>query len=256
MKIGLWISVGVALAAGFAVGVLAGPRLFPASPSADLFDLSALPEELREQHRDPDYLKKEIAIFDAGQQAMAAYEARQAARVPLKLPEGLDWIPLGMMFEPAGGAHWPQNVDGDLGAALEAAKDGWVVLNYWASWCAPCVHELPDMGEAAPLFAEKGVTLIAVNTDVTRKDTSDSARALFAEKGVANLEPFFAEGAMVDVLLEASGQNAKQVGLPTTLIFAPGGEPYAMFQGGDMTKSGVWVAPDTLAFLDAITAGS
>ena len=73
---------------------------------------------------------------------------------------------------------------------------------------------------------------------------------------MANLEPFFAEGAMVDVLLEASGQNAKQVGLPTTLIFAPGGEPYAMFQGGDMTKSGVWIAPDTLAFLDAITAGS
>lgn len=254
MKRSFWFSAVIALAAGFVAGVFVGPRLLPSKPSPDLFDLSALPEELRELHRDPDYLKKEVAIFEAGKEAMAQFEATQAARMPLKFPEGIEWVPLGMLFEPASGAHWPQNVDGDLGAALDAAKDGWVVLNYWASWCAPCVHELPDMGEAAPLFAERGITLLAVNTDITRRDTPDSARALFSEKGVENLEPYFAEGLIVDALLEASGQTAKQVGLPTTLIFAPGGEPYAMFQGGDMSKSEVWTAPETLTFLDAITS--
>jgi len=110
------------------------------------------------------------------------------------------------------------------------------------------------MGEAAPLYAERGVTLLAVNTDLMRKDTPDSARALFLEKGVENLEPYVVQGPMIDVLLAASGQSANETSLPTTLIFAPGGVPYAMFQGGQMDKPKVWTMPETLAFLDAITS--
>jgi thiol-disulfide isomerase/thioredoxin len=250
-----WLPVVIALAAGFGVGVFAGPRLLPSKPDANLYDLSALPEELREQHRDQNYLDREVQIFEASKEAMAKFNARMAARVPLELPDGMTSVPLGAMFEPHSEAHWPEGVDGDLGAALEAAKEGWVVLNFWASWCAPCVHELPDMGEAAPLYAERGITLLAVNTDLMRKDTPDSARALFSEKGVKNLEPYVAEGPMIDVLLAASGQSANETSLPTTLIFAPGGVPYAMFQGGQMDKPKVWTAPETLAFLDAITAG-
>jgi thiol-disulfide isomerase/thioredoxin len=242
-----WLPVVIALATGFGVGVFAGPKLLPSKPDTNLYDLSALPEELREKHRDPDFLNKEIAI--------AKYEAKLAARVPLQLPEGVTSVPLGQMFQPVNGAHWPEGVDGDLGAALEAAKDGWVVLNFWASWCAPCVHELPEMGEAAPLYAEKGVTLLTVNTDLMRKDTPESARALFSEKGVENLKPYVAQGPVIDALLAASGQSAQETSLPTTLIFAPGGVPYAMFQGGDMNATKVWTAPETLAFLDAITAG-
>jgi len=255
MKASRWISVAVSLGAGFAAGVLCSAVLVSPRTSPELYDLSALPVELRYLHRDPAYLAKELSLFEAGNKAVAALKASQAALAPLTYPEGIDSVPLGMMFDPPASAHWPQSVEGDLGAALDAAKDGWVVLNYWASWCAPCVHELPDMGAAAPLFAERGVTLLAVNTDITRKDTAESARALFAEKGVENLKPYFAEGPMVEALLEASGQSAMRAALPTTLIFAPGGQPYAMLQGGDMTKSGVWTSPETLAFIDAITSG-
>lgn len=255
MKTSIWISAAIALAGSFAAGVLTGARLVPSRPDANLLDLSALPEELREQHRDPDFLNKEIAMFDAINEAHARFEAKMAARAPLDLPEGMTSVPLGKMSQPDSGAHWPDGVEGKIGDALEAAKDGWVILNFWASWCAPCVHELPEMGEASPIYAERGITLFAVNTDVMRKDTPDSARELFAKRGVRNLEPYVAQGPAVDTLLAASGQTAMETNLPTTLIFAPGGVPYAMFQGGDMDKPEVWTAPETLAFLDAITSG-
>lgn len=246
-----WIAVGIALAAGFGAGVIAGPKLLPPA-GPNLVDFSALPEELREQHRDEVYLRAEIKTYEMGQEVLARRAAEQASRTPIKLPEGIDTLPLGELYQPGANVHWPDGVDGELGEALDAAKGGWVVLNYWASWCAPCVHELPEMGEAVPVYQERGITLIAANTDPMHKDTPESVRNLFVEKGVENLVPYAAEGLTVDVMLAASGQSATNTELPTNIIFAPGGVPYAMFNGGNMTADKVWMAPDTLEFMDGI----
>jgi cytochrome c biogenesis protein CcmG, thiol:disulfide interchange protein DsbE len=40
-----------------------------------------------------------------------------------------------------------------------------VVLNFWATWCAPCVAELPTLVELQQRFKEKGVTVIGVSVD-------------------------------------------------------------------------------------------
>ena len=41
-----------------------------------------------------------------------------------------------------------------------------VVLNFWATWCPPCVEELPTLVELQQRFKEKGVTVIGVSVDV------------------------------------------------------------------------------------------
>jgi len=41
-----------------------------------------------------------------------------------------------------------------------------VVLNFWATWCAPCVEELPSLVEMQRRFKGKGVTVLAVSVDV------------------------------------------------------------------------------------------
>mgnify|MGYP003651564740 FL=1 len=249
----VWVTVVVALTVGFGAGLYAGPY-FVSSSEADgnLFDLSSLPEELRQKHRDPDYLLSEIKNYELMKEAMARLEAEQSSRESLVLPEGMTSVPLGQLYLPDDEVHWPEDVSGDVGAALDAAKNGWVILNYWASWCAPCVHELPEMGEAAPLYAKRGVTLIAVNTDPTQTDSRDSIRALFSDRNVDHLEPLIAEGEGLESLLAASGQSKSKLGLPTNIVFAPGGIPYAMFQGGDARITDVWTAPETLEFLETI----
>jgi cytochrome c biogenesis protein CcmG, thiol:disulfide interchange protein DsbE len=41
-----------------------------------------------------------------------------------------------------------------------------VVLNFWATWCAPCVEELPSLVEMQRRMKTKGVTVLAVSVDV------------------------------------------------------------------------------------------
>jgi cytochrome c biogenesis protein CcmG, thiol:disulfide interchange protein DsbE len=41
-----------------------------------------------------------------------------------------------------------------------------VVLNFWATWCPPCVEEMPSLVEMQRLMKNKGITVLAVSVDV------------------------------------------------------------------------------------------
>jgi cytochrome c biogenesis protein CcmG/thiol:disulfide interchange protein DsbE len=41
-----------------------------------------------------------------------------------------------------------------------------VVLNFWATWCAPCVEEVPSLVEMQRRMKAKGITVVAVSVDV------------------------------------------------------------------------------------------
>jgi cytochrome c biogenesis protein CcmG, thiol:disulfide interchange protein DsbE len=44
-----------------------------------------------------------------------------------------------------------------------------VVLNFWATWCPPCVEEMPSLVEMQRRMKAKGVTVLAVSVDVDEK---------------------------------------------------------------------------------------
>lgn len=44
-----------------------------------------------------------------------------------------------------------------------------VVLNFWATWCAPCVQEIPSLVEMQRRMKARGVTVLAVSVDVDEK---------------------------------------------------------------------------------------
>ena len=44
-----------------------------------------------------------------------------------------------------------------------------VVLNFWATWCSPCIRELPSLLELQRRMKSKGVTVLAVSVDVDEK---------------------------------------------------------------------------------------
>ena len=55
----------------------------------------------------------------------------------------------------------------DSGAEISTHNFGGklLVLNFWASWCGPCVQEMPSLNEFQKMFASQGVVVLGVNVD-------------------------------------------------------------------------------------------
>ena len=61
----------------------------------------------------------------------------------------------------------PFSLKSDDGKAVgfEAYKGNVVILSFWASWCAPCLVEMPTFVEVERKFSSRGLKVVAVNVD-------------------------------------------------------------------------------------------
>ncbi|MEJ6656081.1 MAG: TlpA disulfide reductase family protein [Pseudomonas sp.] len=93
-----------------------------------------------------------------------------------------------------------------------ADLDGrWVVVNYWAEWCAPCRHELPEFNRLAQ--GNPHVAVLGINYDgVSGDQLSELADAMGIEFPVMGQD-------FID-----SYRLETPIVLPTTYVFNPAGE--------------------------------
>jgi cytochrome c biogenesis protein CcmG/thiol:disulfide interchange protein DsbE len=56
-------------------------------------------------------------------------------------------------------------VDSDRKVALGEFRGQVVVLNFWATWCKPCVSEMPSLVQMQRRMRDRGVTVVAVSID-------------------------------------------------------------------------------------------
>ena len=88
------------------------------------------------------------------------------------------------------------------------------VVNFWATWCPPCVHEIPMLVSAQESFREHGVQFIGVAVD-----DPDAAFAMAKELGMNY--PTMADSRRTLDLLHAYGNRA--AALPFTAFVDPQG---------------------------------
>ena len=69
--------------------------------------------------------------------------------------------------------------DSDRTVTLSQFKGQVVVLNFWATWCPPCIEEMPSLVQMQERMKSKGVTVLAVSVDV---DESNYRRFLREHK--------------------------------------------------------------------------
>jgi thiol-disulfide isomerase/thioredoxin len=110
----------------------------------------------------------------------------------------------------------------DLAAKKVSLKDfrgKLVMLNFWASWCAPCREEMPTMERLYQQFKNKGFVIVAVNV----KDKRKEALAFIKELKLTYPVVFDSDDT-VGLLYGAWG-------LPTTYLIGPKGEGLARMWG-------------------------
>jgi thiol-disulfide isomerase/thioredoxin len=103
---------------------------------------------------------------------------------------------------------------------LEALKGKWVVVNFWATWCAPCVKEIPDLAAFARAHPDNTLVLgVALDYD-----------------DIGVVKAFARKVGLTYPLVLGDGQAEKQFGrikgLPTTLVYDPSGKQVLSKTGG------------------------
>jgi len=123
--------------------------------------------------------------------------------------------------------------------ALSSLKGRWVLLNMWATWCAPCVAELPALAKLKD--AVPALTVIAV--DLTHNDKPADADKFLLGHNAANLGAF----ADTDVKMMQAFMVA---GLPTTILIDPNGNVVSRAEGPAQ-----WAAPESVDYFKNIVGG-
>lgn len=110
-----------------------------------------------------------------------------------------------------------------------------VVLNFWATWCAPCVEEVPSLVEMQRRMKAKGVTVLAVSVDV-----DENAYRQFVKDHNVNL-------------VTVRDPSGKSNGLYGTFKFP---ETYIIDRNGVMRRKFIgavdWTEPEITDFLSKL----
>lgn len=59
------------------------------------------------------------------------------------------------------------------------------MVNVWATYCAPCISEMPDLGEIAAEYEDKDFQIIGIVSDVQAGDDAATAKELVSETGAS-----------------------------------------------------------------------
>ena len=140
------------------------------------------------------------------------------------------WAPVAGALEVGDAApvlQGPTLDGGQFGAEQVAGKI--VLVDFWATWCPPCVAELPDLAAVAERFAPQGLRVLAVSVDGTAPGEvpgPDEVLAYAEDRGLA-LPILYFDGDPVelDERYDLPGPY------PSTLVLGAGGRPLEVHAG-------------------------
>lgn len=113
----------------------------------------------------------------------------------------------------------------------------WVLVNFWAVWCPPCVEELPTLQALREARSGDDFNITLISLDFP--DSASDLRKLMTRRGIApETQTLYTRDTGIWDQLSIAG-------VPTTLLIGPDGAIHYKLVG-DMD----WSAKETLAFID------
>ena len=167
---------------------------------------------------------KAAPALAAGGTLLAALPARQG----LAAPHGLNRLREGDAALPP---ITFTDADGKVLAPADFAGKG-LVINLWATWCPPCVAEMPSLDRAAAALADDDILVLPLSSD---RGGLNTVQGFYERTGLRTLRMWF----------DPRGAAARALGargLPTTVIVDRQGREKARLEG-----DAAWDAPEFLA---------
>lgn len=125
--------------------------------------------------------------------------------------------------------------ENDAKIPLNSVKGQVVLVNLWATWCVPCVKEMPDLDRLAVEMAGKPFRVLALSQD---RGGAPAVTEFFEKNGIDNL----------DVVLDPRGAIARKMGargLPTSFVIDGNGVIVGKLEG-----IATWDAPAVIEYFD------
>ena len=104
---------------------------------------------------------------------------------------------------------------------LENLEGNLVILNFWATWCAPCKEEMPSLDKLSYDKNFKNLKILAVNME---KKNLKKTQKFFSDLGIKKLPIYFGE-------YSSFVKKLKLRGVPTTILINPEGKEFARIIG-------------------------
>jgi thiol-disulfide isomerase/thioredoxin len=133
-----------------------------------------------------------------------------------------------------------KDADG-VGKTLEDFHGRAVLLNLWATWCAPCRAEMPALDRLQAKLGGANFEVVAVNVDTARLE---KPKAFLDEIGVKNLARYADSSGDAFEALRVSG---KALGLPTSLLIGKDGCELGIVAG-----PAKWDSDDAIRLIKAL----
>ena len=127
-------------------------------------------------------------------------------------------------------------VDGTGREITLANKAGKVILlNLWATWCSPCVRELPTLDRLQAELGSDRFEVVALNMD---REGLEVIEPFYTEHGIEHLAPY-------NDAKFAMPREIKVAGLPATLLISARG-----LQIGRLIGTAEWDSPEAKALIE------
>jgi len=104
---------------------------------------------------------------------------------------------------------------------LKKFKNSLIIINFWATWCAPCIEEMPSLSRLQANKVFNNLQIIPINVG---KDNVEKSKNFFKKLKIDNLEIYF------DKDVEIAKKFLLR-GLPTTVFINKKGEEFARVIG-------------------------